>query len=284
MNLNNISLPYPVLGISDDIKTPLPPNDVVINLEKDKSSFTFHVYLDFDNLDIHNLIENGYAEYTCEYECSSTMLRKCVKSVTPKFTIKIQSDDVNGRIYFNCFVSVKKTIEDYINIDFNPDYDGYSFRMDPGDILVAFRRRQYDVDINYNKLLVAGSIMQILENNKDEYLRIDTQDSKISIQLPTKLYNQYCDYDSGIKNKAAILHSSIVMNALTYALLELSNKKKTDNIDEDARLWVRTICYRLKHDKGLSLEDLDEIDNIPIVAQKLLGKPYDRLFEFIKDN
>ena len=67
MNLNNISLPYPVLGISDDITTSLPDDAISINIDKDVINYMFDINLKFNNNDIKYLIKTGFAEYSCEY-------------------------------------------------------------------------------------------------------------------------------------------------------------------------------------------------------------------------
>ena len=77
MNLNNISLPYPVLGISDDICPMLPDDAVQFELSDDVRNFFFDIRLNFDNDDIQRLIDEGKAEFSCEYDCARTMMRHC---------------------------------------------------------------------------------------------------------------------------------------------------------------------------------------------------------------
>lgn len=273
MNLNNISLPYPVLGISDDITPTLPDNSVEVDLQDNFKSFTFDISLTFHNKDIQQLISDGKAEYTCEYECARTMLRRCEKSQEPHFHVEISRRSLNGRITFSCYVSVKEAIKNYSNKGFNEDYDGATFDMEPGDILVAFPLFHYDADIKYDKLQAAGSFMQIRESDLHDEVFFDISGDKIEILLPPPLYNLYCN--PMVKGAAAIIHSSLVMNALTYALMHI----KPDG--EENRLWGRTINYRLKNEEGYSLSDLDEPSNIPCLAQRLLKDPYKRLFNDI---
>lgn len=274
MNLNNISLPYPVLGISDDIIPLLPDDAVSVKVESTNNTYSFFIKLNFENNDIQNFINEGYAEFTCEYDCARTMLRKCTKSTSPEFIIEINRNDINSRLNFNCFVSVKRTINNYINQGFNSDYEGYSFFMEPGDILVAFPQFHYDVDINYDKLQAAGSFMHIRESELHNEVFFDISGNKIEILLPSQLYKLYCD--PCIKGSVEIIHASLVLNALTYALSDLNTNDTNDN-----RLWARTIYYRLENEEDLSIKDLEEKSNIPILAQKLLKSPYLRLFNHI---
>jgi hypothetical protein len=271
MNLNNISLPYPVLGISDDIAPLLPDNSVSIELANDIRNYVFKVALNFDNPDIANLIQAGKAEFSCEYECARTMLRCCKKTPDHSFEILIPRHNINGRINFNCFVSVKEPIMSYTNTGFNEDYDGHSFNMEPGDILVAFPQFHYDADIKYDKLQAAGSFMQIRESSLHEEVFFDITGNKIEILLPTTLYQLYCNPQ--VKGSAEVMHSSLALNALTYALLNIEEHEQTT--------WAKTIDYRLKNEDGFSPEDLADASNIPCLAQRLLKNPYGRLFNNI---
>ncbi len=271
MNLSNLSLPYPVLGISDDIQPLLPDDAVDFELSADPRNYTINIRLKFENDDIQRLISEGKAEYSCEYDCSRTMLRRCVISSEPTFTIVLSRHEVNGRLNINCYVSVKELIAGYTNKGFNPDYGQSTFDMEPGDILVAFPQLHYDADIQYDKLQAAGSFMQIRESNLHDNVFFDISGNKIEILLPPTHYQLYCN--PIVKGAAQIIHSSLVLNALTYALLNIEDHEQTT--------WAKTIYYRLDNETGYSRDDLSEPSNIPMLAQRLLKDPYSRLFNHI---
>lgn len=271
MNLSNISLPYPVLGISDDILPMLTDEAVQFELIADAKNYTFDIQLKFVNPDIQNLINSNKAEFSCEYECARTMMRNCKVGNEPHFTIVIPRHDINGRLNFNCYVSVKEPIENYTNRGFNSDYEGFSFNMAPGDILVAFPQFHYDADIKYDKLQAAGSFMQIRESNLHDHVFFDISGNKIEILLPPTHYQLYCN--PIVKGSAEIMHSSLVLNALTYALLNIEAHEQTT--------WAKTIYYRLDSENEFSRSELQEASNIPGLAQRLLKDPYLRLFNKI---
>lgn len=271
MNLNNTSLPYPVLGISDDVLPMLTDDAVQFELTADVKNYIFKIDLKFDNIDIQRLIDNGQAEYSCEYDCVRTMMRKCEVSQEPNFSIVVPRHAINGRINFNCFVSVKEPILSYSNRGFNSDYEGATFDMEPGDILVSFPPFHYDADIRYEKLQAAGSFMQIRESNLHEQVFYDISGNKIEILLPPNHYQFYCN--PVVKGAAEIIHSSLVLNALTYALLNIENHEQTT--------WAKTIYYRLDNEEGYSRVELQEPSKIPGLAQRLLLDPYLRLFNKI---
>ncbi len=271
MNLNNISLPYPVLGISDDVLPMLPNDAVQFELKTDVRFYTFKINLKFDNPDIQRLIDREKAEFSCEYECARTMMRRCEISPEPHFLVVVPRHDVNGRLNFNCYVSVKENIPDYSNRGFNSDYDGFTFDMEPGDILVTFPQFHYDADIRYDKLQAAGAFMQIRESNLHEQVFFDISGNKIEILLPPTHYQLYCN--PIVKGAAEIIHSSLVLNALTFALLNIEDHEQTT--------WAKTIYYRLDSEEGFSRTELQEPSNVHGVAQRLLKDPYLRLFNKI---
>ena len=86
MNVNDFTLPYPVLGIGDSI-LPLPKTEFDLKTEDDKYIFTFDFTI--ENPEIQVLIDNGKADYVCEVNCVSTFLRFCVSDKRPHFENKI---------------------------------------------------------------------------------------------------------------------------------------------------------------------------------------------------
>ena len=272
MKINNISLPYPVLGISDDIEPGLPDDSIKVNISPDPINYIFEIVLNFTNEDISLAVKNGKAVFACEYECSKTFFRKCQKSDQPHFEIVIPRKQVYGRIYLNCYVMVTDPIEGYRNNGFNDDYGNMAFNMEKGDILLAFPTVSYDTDIKYDKLKAAGSFMVVREGKDRKDVFFDLSGNKIAIVMPTKHYKMFCG-ERG-KNNASIIHSSLVLNALTYALLQMTKDK--DKYSD--KLWKRTIEYRLESEEELAeYKQLDDPQNAPLLAQKLLMDPYLRM-------
>lgn len=269
MKLNNISFPHPVLGIRDDVMPLLSDDCVVIESSSTLDTFILTITLKQGNKTISDLIRDGYAEYTCEIDCQKAFIRENYSSKEPVFSITIPRRKVNGRVYLNCFVTVKQKIEHYSNPDFNEDYDGFYFDLEPGDILVGFPQSYFDADIKYDKLQAAGSFMVIREDVTIKQTRFDIAGDKIEIVLPSDLYTIYKN-GVGDRNQE-IIHSSIAFNALCFALYNIQENSET--------LWARCVNTRIDTEPELSqFKDLDKIQ-IPMLAQALLGDPYKRLFE-----
>lgn len=274
MNLSNINFPYPVLGSYDDI---LPaPSDPEVEITKDSKEYHFDIKLDYDNNDIKRLVDQDYADYVCEVSCDATRFRNCYFGKSLNIKIDLPRKSVARNIVFTCTITVKKTIKDYVNKGFHPDYYGHVFTMEPGDILGILGFFSYNADIKYDKLKAYGTFMEIVETD-DELPSTILDKDKIEVRLPTKLFKQYKDEPS-INSKADVLHSSIVLNSLIYALCRIEKY--------EGKRWADTIMYRISTEKELEeFRDQDPEDwRVDKLTQILLGKPYERMFTYLVNN
>ena len=272
MNLNNITFPYPVLGSYDDI---LPaPFDPEVDITEDKKYYHFVVKLGYENKEIEKLVEDDFADYVCEVSCDMTRYRRCFIGKSLHFQIDIPRKSVAGKINFACTITLKKTLSAYTNKGFHPDYNGHTFEMDPGDLLGILGQFYYNADIKYDKLKAVGTFMEI--NETDDFIPSTVLDKeKIELRLPTKLYRQYKD-NPVVNSKIDILHASLVLNSLIYALCKIDM--------HDRRKWAETIMYRINTEPELSaFAELDPDEwKVDRLAQLLLGKPYERLFDYLE--
>ena len=271
MNLSNITFPYPVLGSFDDI---LPkPESPEVNLTSDKKNYYVDVKLNYDNDEIKQLVEYDFADYVCELVCVSTRYRRCYSGKDLNFHIEIPRKSVGGKILFSFTITVKKNIFNYTNKGFHPDYDGHTFNMEPGDLLGIFDQFYYFADIKYDKLKSVGTFMTIQETDEElPFTRLDRD--KVELLLPTSLYEQFKS-SPAVNSRPDILHASLVLNSLTYALCRFEQYND--------RKWAETIQYRINTEAELSEfrdQDPDEWQ-IDKLCQILLGHPYERLFNHL---
>lgn len=280
MKLSNISLPYPVLGIVDDLIPTIDENNRKVKIDHDHYNYYVTFDLSFDNGQIQQYIDDGFAEFTCEIDCSSTVFRKSLSFPKNQFKITIPKKSVFGRVIFNCFVSVKKPISNYSNKNFNDDYKGFSFDLEPGDILVGFPPYFIDTDIKYEKLHAAGTFLEIIPGSPEQReTTFNFETEKIQIVLPLDLFRLYDDYSMS-KEFAVIMQASLAYNALTCALYEISSYPATIK-------WIRAIGARLQTEDELKEflvsadEDTIEVERVPELAMKLLKDPYNRLINYL---
>lgn len=277
MKNKDVCFPHPVLGVGDAVG-PKPPIKAQISEERDY--FVINLSVDIHNEDILKLIHDEYAAFVCEIDCPSTFYREIFYPQDTALEIRVKRKDVAKRVNIDFTVTVMKSIRNYTNSEFHPDYQGFSFDLEPGDLL-ALVKMHYDADIRYDKLQSAGSFMTIVPghdaNNTVYYLH----NSKIEIQLPPALYDDYRVSFNGPGKHATIFHSSIVLNALVYALLNYDDEEYGNT------LWARTLKYRIELEPRLRMyaDVLENKDPMKIMefAQALLDNPYKKLLESMHD-
>ena len=279
MKINDISLPYPVLGISDDVYPLLKADCVSIEAPvSNAATIQFRIHLKQKNKEISQFIKKGKAEYVCEINCARTFFRTCVKQPSPDFLIEVPRKGVCGRIEFDMFVTVKTPIEHYHNSQFNADYDGIYFDLEPGDVLVAFPSAYYNLDVKYDKLYAAGSFMQIANGGDDSRPTwFNISGDKILIMLPPKMFKEYDERISIDRDFIEIIHSSIVFNALVFALYHINEQ------EYDGKQWSDAIKYRLATETALKDFDITNKNRVFELAQTLLADPYQRMFKHLAE-
>lgn len=270
----NVSLPYPVLGIYDDVYPLLKEGCIqMADPVKTETDYRFNIKLNQCNKDITGLVEEGKALYACEVTCKKTFMRLCFKSATPEFEITLGRKDVNGRIDFQCFIAVTGQLFGYTNKDFHEDYHGFSFDLEAGDLLAVFPLAWWNTNIKFDKLYAAGSFMQIIEAADGiERTWFNLDNDRILIEMPHDLFIQYQRIGNAFPE---IIHSSLVHNALVYALSNLSDYK------DSGKLWADSLMARMAEPQ-FSTYDLTDMNQVYRVADMLLKDPYKRMLDSLE--
>ncbi len=275
MKLIDVSFPHPVLGIDDSINSTI---EFKPTIASNIDSYTISIICTHNNDDLASLVACGQAEFFCEITCSSTLYRKVFTSHSNELVFAIPKKHVKGKVSFICLMVTNQPLAAYQNSRCHPDYHGFIFELDRGEILARFGEFSFNADINYQKLKAVSSFMEVVEN-KDEkavYTNLDLSKEKIEIQLPSMDYRLFASDSISKEQKfASIFHSSIVLNALLSALYNL------DAYQEMA--WAQVIKYRVKNEEQFQSISIEEKENIPEIAQRLLGNPFNRLLSELYD-
>lgn len=275
MKYKNVSLPYPVLGIYDDV-CPLLGDDCIQMSDpvKTATEYQFGITLNQGNKDIAQLVAEGKAEYACEVTCRGTFLRRCYKSSSPHFDITLGRTEVNGRIEFQCFIATCQPVPDYCNDGFNGDYLGFTFDLEPGDMLAVFPLAWWNTNVKFDKLYAAGSFMQIVEAGDGiDKTWFNLNEDRILIELPHDLFVQYQRIGNSFPE---VIHSSLVHNALVYALSNLSEYQET------GKLWADSLQLRLAELHILTSELKNDMSLVYKAADMLLQDPYKRMLDSLE--
>jgi hypothetical protein len=268
MKFSDISFPHPILGVSDTISG-------IVGFLKDpgiesyKDNYKIKIECLHDNADLSRLILEKQAEYFCEVNCSSTLYREIFKSDSNSIEFEISKKQVKGKVEFICLLVSKKNISNYVNSCAHIDYEGYTFNIDKGDILAFFGAYSFNADIKYERLKAVSEILTVIENSDVDYANIVLDNPKIEVQLPTAEYELFAGKYSHEEKYIPIFHSSIVLPSLLTALYNLKLHKE--------QFWAKAIAYRLENEKEFANLSIEEPENIPEIAQKLLGNPINRL-------
>ena len=198
----------------------------------------------------------------------------CYKSSTPHFDITLGRTEVNGRIEFQCFIATCQSIPNYSNDDFNEDYHGFTFDLEIGDMLAVFPLAWWNTNVKFDKLYAAGSFMQIVEAGDGiDKTWFNLNDDRILIELPHDLFVQYQRIGNSFPE---VIHSSLVHNALVYALSNLSEYQET------GKLWADSLQLRLAELHVLTSELKNDMSLVYKAADMLLQDPYKRMLDSLE--
>jgi hypothetical protein len=265
MKFNDVSFPHPVLGISDTVSGVI---DFTDELLSDKDTYHIKFELVQNNDDLNRLLAENKLEYFCEVTCTNTLYRKVFTSLESTIDFDLPKKQVKGKVEFTCLLVSKCDIPGYVNEDAHSDYLGFTFDIDIGDILAVFGKYSFNADIKYERLKAVSEILTVIPTDEFEVTNINLDSPKIEVQMPENDYEKFAGSYSGDEKYIPIFHSSVVLNALLVALYNLNNYSD--------KFWAKAISYRL-NEKEFENLDIKESENIPEIAQRLLGNPLNRL-------
>ena len=261
--------------MGDDVLPELSSDNVQVQtFTTTNDDFVFNIKLIQSDAVITSLIAVGQAEYMVEVDCPRTLYRRCYTQDSETFQIPVPRKSVQDKIYFRSYVMVKTPMQ-YRNPAFNPDYDNATFDLEMGDVLAIFNEFEYNASLEYDKLAAFDAFIKIRRDSNTDDVKYDLEGKKIYVLLPDELFDKYEQFKRDPDFKE-ILHSSLVMNALLYALYN-GNWDDEDADDEDLT-WKYSIRYRVEHEEELADFDLSEPKCYPSLAQAMLKDPYGRLF------
>ena len=276
---NNNILPYPVLSAeNEDVRPSLRDIESIrIKHEVKDDTFLFTVKLLQRNDTIKRLIEDNKAKYMFVLTCPTTILQEKKLSSNPEISIEVNKLSVNGHLDFDCFVVLTDNIK-YSNIGFADIYEGLTFDLEAGNILVRFPHMETNLDLSNEKMFASKAFVEFVKSSKD-IVEIGFDSDIINIYLPQKQYDNYLEIHNNALYSDLII-SSIVHEAIILAIL---------NYDDDSHSSLRwadalnTLIIRLS-EKRYSLKKLSKDDRVKKaweLANLVLKNPHERLFDSI---
>lgn len=276
---NNNILPYPVLSAeNEDVKPSLHGfQSIEIHHEVKENTFQFTVKLSQRNQTINKLIEEEKAKYMFVLTCPSTILQEKIISTEPELSIEVNKLSVNGHLDFDCFVVLTEDIN-YTNIGFADIYEGLSFDLEAGNILVRFPHMETNMDLSNEKMFVSKAFVEFIRSDNNE-VEISLEDNIIYIALPNKQYDQYLEIrNNGLYSD--IIISSIVHEAIMIAIIEYDEDSHGSLRWADA---LNTLIY-LATDKRHTLKKMEREERVKKawgLSNLILKNPHERMFDSI---
>ena len=217
---------------------------------------------------ILDLLDKRKAKYAIEIYCPTTLLRRVAKTNEKTGYIKLKKGDLYRRVEVNAFVVCMESVKKYSSRNFNKEFGNLSVDLLPGDVLATT-----DTEIYYWDTEVVAplrSVFDLVENNATKVgtFNIDTSGDKVKIQMHQNDKSRFEHMRNSEEQKP------IAMFVYFSAVAEVLRQMKDAEPDGEDKRWYRTIEYKLgEMGKNLS----ESSDNIFILAQELLGKPFSRI-------
>lgn len=266
MKVKNISYPHPVLGNEDDVSGKFDPS-YTRAMGRDLVALRFEFKL--QNKTLEKLLKEKRAVFTVEVECASTFFRTVFSTYEKEAVFQIDAAKIREAVSLGFFIRATEPIKNYVIDGCHPDYKGFSFEIDPGDVLAIAGYSEFIAEKDFDPLKPSiSSFIAIKENTKREHglMEVDYDDpEKITIRLAKSDWRNYLAVKTR-KSAASVLHASIVLPVLADAILLV---EKGDELSQDSH-WFKRLNIILEQ-KSLS----DEKSPL-VAAQKILQLPIER--------
>ena len=278
-----ISYPYPIWGWFENYKTEKASCRLEQNLN-DADSFIFKMTVDNQDTVVKQLIREHKAAYACIATCSSTFYNQFVTEEEPIISISIPRDDVYGTVNVIFMIVATSNIPDYQNPNLDDFYEGSAF-LPKGAAIALLYEGDFEAIASSGKTL--GDVIKVVENTWSDEIETDVDNQCIRIALPESEYNVF---DTCGGNYKAVLHSTIVYNALLKAIDNIPSYYKSDQENYD---WVEYLVKEIiGMDDILNVEDLAEenqgergysIHDAMKIANRILKQPTRRALNEISE-
>lgn len=277
MRISSLSLPHPVLEIEDDVSGSYEVNcNVTLSPEIIKLSLNHKL----SNKTLENMLAKRQAIYIAEIQCPQTIFRKSYSLKESTTEIKISSTLLRNRVDLRFFIVATKSNDKYRIRGSNPDYAGYSFEIGKGDVLAWGGSTSFMALKDWRALKAADSFLKIDEYPSTEGpMKIRLGQNKIIVELSKNDFKKYKLLHRKSRKLFAIFHSSIVFPVLLYAL----TKAKERGEEYKDQGWYQVLEFRKNNEKELQRFDWDSVEDLPKIAQELLGHPISRMLLSVDD-
>lgn len=264
---------YPVLSpMYDNYKNS--KFEIKVRAYKKVKTLSLNIDCLLDNKEILSLIDQHKAEIVCHFECQKTKLRYTKLLSVGENLFDIPSASINEQLQIIAFVVLKEDIKNFYSKDFDVDYSNSTFDLEIGSVLAISNQPDIPIIKDIYDLSNVPSIISIVpyENSNDHKIYIDMDSEKIMVRLQKEDYKKYSTIGKGVSEYTPILHSTLIIPALTYVFDMLKSDEETFHSYENKR-WFNALEKKFESmDKKLSFDDLKNQDPF-LISQEILEVP-----------
>lgn len=284
MDINNLSLPHPVLGLEDDIRGKY-------EVSSEKEIFSDRIILKFnhnlDNTTLKEMIQKNTAVFGCEINCPQTIYREMFLSEKTSQEVFLDSDDVRGKVILNFYVLAHGKPNKYKPAPLHEDYDNSEFLVSDGEVLAYGGTTYFYAEKKWKESESVSSFMCIIKSGEKEGpVEYEFMSDRINICLSEKDYFNYQNTLSDYKKIYNVYHGALVYPALVCALVRIFNDSEGDEMLKSFS-WYEQLSDRIENDSRL--KNIEKtIENAPLISQTLLsnkdsGMPLSRTLSCVKE-
>lgn len=248
--------------------------EIIVKAYKKVKKICLSIKCHLENAELLKLINSGYVEIVCHFECQKTKLRYIEKLEIGENFFEIPSANLNENLQIIAFIVSKKQILNFYSNDFNNDYADIKFSIEPGSILAISNQPDIPIVKDIYDLSSVPSIISIVPYNSDSNhkISIDMDNDKIMVRLQKQEYQKYAELSKGISDFTPILHSIIIIPALTYVFDILKGDEETFH-SYASRRWFKVLQKKfISMDKKLEFSELQNLDSL-YIAQEIIESP-----------
>ena len=264
---------HPVLStMYDDYKNSV--FKVTVKAYKKVRSMTIDINVELTNDKLNELIEKEIAKIVCHLECPKTKLRYTKDLNIGDNKIEINNANLNDQLQIITFVVANKDIDNYYSSDFNDDFQDNKFYIEYGSVLAISNQIEIPIEKDIYDLSKVPSIVSIVPyaSETDHKIYIDMDSDKIMVRLQKNDYTNYSGVGKGKSKFTPILHSMLIIPALTYVFDVLKSDSETFYSYENKR-WFKALDKRFNGmNKTFNYDDLKQQDSFTM-AQEILEVP-----------
>lgn len=241
----NINYPYPVVRVNaEDYRTTVFQGALTVNLQP--NCYLVRPAFEIKNAEIEGLIAEGKLTYAIEVQSPATWYRKLfpVKENKP---FLLEPAVLHERVELTPCIVAATQISNFMNEDFEEEYQGMSFEINAGDVIAIGETRSFDALYQDDIIKNGTSPVTITRSDTAKEISCDFSGSLIEITLPAGHHEKYlecgCKPDK-YKTLNAILSIPALVEAISIIASDVKNPNQTSGFESKA--WYKTIVVNLK--------------------------------------